>query len=160
MKITKAASIGAILSLLSIMPSAYAIKDGQTFKDWKGQCVDTGQEKFCGVTQTIFDADKKPIVNIFVRKIQGQKDPVGFIKVPLGVNLQAGVGLAVDSKEIAHIPYTVCDPAGCNALLLLNKETADKMKKGGKLQVAVMLVRQEVVLQGSLSGFTKAFEAL
>lgn len=160
MQIIKAASVGAILSLAALMPNAYAVKDGQKFNDWKGQCTTIEKQKICGITQTIFDGDKKPVVNIFIRKIKGQKDPIGFVKVPLGVNLQAGLGLAVDKKEIAQIPYTVCDPAGCNAIFPITKEIAAKMKKGSKLQVGMLLVNQEIYLQASLSGFTSALKSL
>lgn len=160
MQIIKAASVGAILSLAALMPNAYAVKDGQKFKDWTGQCSKVEKAKICGVTQTIFDKDKKPVVNLFVRKVKGQKDPIAFVKVPLGVNLQAGLGVAVDKKEIAQIPYTVCDPAGCNAIFPITKEIAAKMKKGSKIQVGMLLVTQEVIMQGSLSGFTSALGSL
>lgn len=160
MNAIKYASVGAILSLAAAMPNAYAVKNGQKFKDWKGQCETVQKQKICGVTQTIFDSDKKPVVNIFIRKVKDQKDPIAFVKVPLGVNLQAGLGLAVDKKEIAQIPYTVCDPAGCNAIFPLSKEVIGKMKKGSKLQIGMLLVNQEVIMQGSLSGFSKAVGSL
>lgn len=160
MNTMKALSMGAILSLAAVMPNAYAVKNGQKFKDWTGQCEEIDGKKVCGITQTVFDQDKKPVVNIFIRKIKEQKDPIAFVKVPLGVNLRAGLGLAVDKKEIAQVPYTVCDPAGCNALVPLNSELLSKIKKGKKMQVGMLLVNQEIVFSASLSGITKAIGAL
>lgn len=160
MKAIRFASVGAILSLVALMPNAYAVKNGQTFKDWKGQCEKVDKQQICGITQTVLDSDKKPVVNIFIRKIEGRKEPIAFVKVPLGVNLQAGLGLAVDKKEIVQVPYTVCDPAGCNAIFPLTSEIKGKMQKGSKLQVGMLLVNQEIVFQASLSGFTKAVDSL
>lgn len=156
----KKISVAAILSLAALIPNAYAVKDGQKFKDWKGQCEKFEGKKFCGVSHTIFDADKKPVVNIFIRKVKGQKAPLAFIKVPLGVNLQAGLGLAVDKKEIAQVPYTVCDPTGCNAIVPLNNDLVKKIKAGKQLQIGLLLVNKEIILGASLSGVTSALNAL
>lgn len=160
MNIMKYTSAAAILSLAVVMPNAYAVKDGQKFKDWKGQCEDVEGKKFCGITQTIFDKEKNPVVNIFVRKVEGQADPIAFFKVPLGVNLQAGLGLAVDKQEVAKAPYTFCDPAGCNTIIPLSKEVTAKMKKGKEMQVGMFLGNKEVILSASLSGVTKALGSL
>lgn len=160
MNIMKKISVAAILSLAVMIPNAYAVKDGQKFKDWEGLCEKFEGKKFCGISQTIFDADKKPVVNIFIRKVKGQKDPLAFIKVPLGVNLQAGLGLAVDQKEIAQVPYTVCDPAGCNAIIPLKSDLLKKIKAGKQLQIGLLLVNKEIILGASLSGVTNALNAL
>lgn len=159
MKMIKYASAAA-LSLAAFIPSAYAVKDGETFKAWTGKCETVDGKQFCGITQTVYDSDQKPVVNLFIRKIEGQADPIAFVKVPLGVNLQAGLGLAVDKSEIARVPYSVCDPAGCNAIFPLPDDALTSMKKGGKLQVAMFLVNQEVMVEASLSGFTKAVKSL
>ncbi len=66
----------------------------------------------------------------------------------------------VYKKEIAQVPYTVCDPAGCNAIFPLSKEITSKMQKGSTLQVGMFLVNQEVIMDASLSGFTKAIKSL
>lgn len=153
MNAIKLASVGTILSLAAFMPNAYA-------KNWEKKCDTVEKQKICGITQTIFDSDKRPVVNVFIRKVKGQKDPIVFVKVPLGVNLQAGIGLAVDKKEVTQVPYSVCDPAGCNAAFPLSSTIAAKMRKGSKLQVGMLLVNQEVVMTTSLSGFTKALKSL
>lgn len=152
--------MAAILSLAVLMPNAYAVKNGQKFKDWKGQCEKIAGKSVCGITQTVFDKDKKPVVQIFIRKVENQKDPIAFVKVPLGVNLRAGLGLAVDKKEIAQVPYTVCDPAGCNAIVPLNNQLLAKVKKGKKMQIGMLLVNQEIVFSASLSGISKAIGSL
>lgn len=149
-----------ILSLATLIPNAYALQDGETFKDWTGKCETIEGQEFCGITQTIQDEQGKPLVNIFIRKIEGQPGPLAFIKVPLGVTLQAGLGIAVDQKEIAQVPYTTCDPAGCNAIVPLDDNASSKMKAGSKLQVGMLYMGNEIVLSASLSGVTKALNAL
>lgn len=156
----KKLSTAAILTFAALMPNAYAVKNGQKFKDWTGLCEKFEGKSYCGISQTIYDSDKNPVVHIFIRKVKGQKDPLAFIKVPLGVNLQAGLGLAVDKKEIAQVPYTVCDPAGCNAIFPLKKGLLDKIKAGNQMQIGLLLVNKEIVLGASLSGVTNALNAL
>ncbi|MPV86858.1 invasion associated locus B family protein [Ostreibacterium oceani] len=159
LKLKRAFSV-AILAFACFIPNAYAVKDGDQFRDWEGKCETVEGRQFCGISHTIYDADQKPVVNLFIRKIDGQPDPIAFIKVPLGVNLQAGLGIAVDREEIAQVPYTVCDPAGCNAIVPLKSETVETMKRGKEIQIGMLLVNQEVILTGSLSGITKALGAL
>lgn len=160
MNTTKVAFIGLILSLVALIPNAYAVKNGQKFRDWTAQCDSIDGQQVCGITQTVLDQDKKPMVNIFIRKIEKQKAPIAFIKVPLGVNLRAGLALAVDEKGVAQVPYTVCDPVGCNAIIPLEDELLKKIKKGKKMQIAMLLVNEEIIFSASLSGITKAIESL
>ncbi len=161
MQFTKTAAIGAILSLAVAMPNAYAVKNGQTFKDWKAECMKVDEQEECGISQIIFDKKKTPFARIFIRKIKGQNDPIAFIKVPLGVALQAGVGFAVDKKGIGVAPYSFCDPEGCNAAFPINGEVVTKMKKGSKMQIAMAFIDpKSVEVEGSLSGFTSAFDSL
>lgn len=150
----------AILALTVLSFNAFSLDNGDKFKDWEGKCETIENKNICGISHTIFDEDKKPIVNIFIRKVDGQPSPVAFIKVPLGVNLRAGLGLAVDQAQIAQVPYTFCDPAGCNAILQLDSEKVAAMKKGKELEVGVFLVDNQVVMPASLSGISKALDAL
>ncbi len=161
MQFTKTAAIGTILSLAALMPNAYAVKSGQKFKDWQAECMKIGEKEECGISQIIFDKKKTPFARIFVRKIKGQNDPIAFVTVPLGVALQAGVGIAVDKKGIGVAPYSFCSPEGCNAAFPISSKVAAKMKKGSKIQIAMAFIDQRnVEVEGSLSGFTNAFKSL
>ncbi len=161
MQFTKTAAIGVILSLAVAIPNAYAVKNGQQFKDWKAECMKVGEKEECGISQIIFDKNKTPFARIFIRKIKGQNDPIAFIKVPFGVALQAGVGFAVDKQGIGVAPYSFCDPEGCNAAFPITSEVVAKMKKGSKIQIAMAFIDQKnLEVEGSLSGFTNAFNSL
>ena len=161
MSAIKYACVAIILSSVAIMPSAYAVKDGQKFKDWSGECRVVQKEKICGITQMIFNTEKNPVVHIFIRKEKGEKDPIAFVKIPLNVNLQAGLALAVDKEEVVKVPYTSCDIAGCNVIpFSLNKEIIMKMKKGKKLQIGWFIFDKLFIFEGSLLGFSKAINSL
>ncbi len=167
MTLSRNLSLASILTLATIIPNAYAIQDGQSFKAWKGKCASNGDKKFCSINQTVLDEKKNPVVDIFIRKTDGKKGHppyVARIKVPLGVYLPAGMGLAIDKKGIATLPYTDCDPAGCNTTVVLSKELVAKLKKGKALQIGMMLpvgnAPKEAVFSASLSGVTKALDAL
>lgn len=162
MNFVKTAKLATILSLATLIPNAYAVKNGEVFKDWKGICEKVEGKNFCGISQTIFDKKKNRVVDIVIRNVKGQKSPLAFIKVPLGVNLQPGMVLAVDGKDIAQVPYTVCDPAGCNAILRFEGDLLKKAKAGNKLQIKMlpMNANKPVVFNASLSGITNALNAL
>lgn len=160
MQLSKALYSGIILASAAFIPNAHAVKNGEKFKDWTGKCEVIEGKNFCGIYQTVFDKEKRPVVNIFIHKAEGQSVPLAFIKVPLGVNLRAGLGVAVDRKEIAQVPYTDCDPAGCNAVVLLENKLQDKIKKGDRLQIGILYHAEEIVLSASLSGISKALGSL
>ncbi len=158
-KIIKKIAKLAILSGLILAGNSFA-KDGEKYGSWESKCVKAKKKSICGITQTVFDKNKKPVLNIFIRKVKGQKSPLAFIKVPLLVNLQAGVGIAVDKKEVGRVHYSNCDPAGCNAIVSLDKKLKAAMQKGSKMQVVVFLGKKAINGNVSLSGVTKALESL
>ncbi len=161
MQFTKTAAIGAILSLAALMPNAYAVKSGQKFKDWQVECVKVGDKEECGITQIIFDKKKTPFVRFSVRKIEAQKESVAFVKVPFFVVLPVGIEFSIDKTKIGAAPYSFCDPEGCNVSFPLNDKLIAKMKKGSKIQIAMAFIDQRnVEVEGSLSGFTNAFNSL
>jgi len=161
MQKAKNLSLLIILALLLSIPNAYAIKNGEKFKDWQGQCDTVRDKQICGISQTIKDSkNDKPLANIFIRKIKEKEYPFAFIKVPLMVDLLAGLGVAVDGKQVTQVPYTLCDPAGCNTVIELKEDILTKMKKGRKLQIAMSYLHKEVVLTASLSGISKALSKL
>ncbi len=162
MEFIKTASIGAILSLAVAMPNAYAVKNGQKFKDWEGMCEKMGKQEVCGVTQTVFNADKNPMLQLLVHKEKGQKAPIMSIMVPHGTEIRAGVGISIDKKKVIGVPYVLCNPSGCRAIFPINDELLGELKKGHKMQIYTYLFGAEkpTMREASLSGFTNALNAL
>lgn len=153
--------LGAGLLASATIASA-KVSDGHNYGDWRGTCE--GDQ--CAVVQVLNNNDKQPIGRAVLRKLPQAKDtPVLILTVPLGVNLQAGLGVAVDTKEIARVPYDFCDQGGCNAAipLITTKDGKDLLAaiKGGKeLDVAVFVGQNQQGMKFSLSGVTSAINAL
>lgn len=162
MSMLKVASMGAILSFAAIMPNAYAMKNGQKFKAWTGECQTVQKQKFCAISQVVNNAKKKPMLHISVQKEKGVPDPIMVIMAPNGVELRAGIGFSIDKEKIGKFPYAVCNPVGCRSIFPITKELLAKMKKGSKMQFRMLPfgANKEVVLKASLSGFTSALNAL
>lgn len=134
-----------------------AVSQGQKFGDWEGAC----QEGQCGVFQVQSNGNNVPVGRIIIQKMaEAGNNPVMIITVPLGVNLQAGMGLAVDTKELQRLPFDFCDQGGCNVALPLQGDVLNKVKAGSKLQVAAFVGAEQQTLEFSLKGITAAINAL
>ncbi len=161
MKKTKILSLTAILSLATVIPNAYAIKDGEKFKDWTAQCKKIEKKEICTISQPSLSKDKKLQTVVVIGKINKANKLGARVITPLLVDLRSGLKLAVDGKDVAHIPYDYCDNFGCNASVLLNDNISGKLKKGSKLKVSFIdMTKGKVSYPISLSGITKAMEAL
>lgn len=152
-------------ALATSLSAAAKLKNGTLYGDWQGVCEQNPQSKKeeCGLVQ-LFSVDnegKKTVMGrVFIRNAAGQANPVGIITLPLGVNLRAGVAIAVDGKEIGRVAYDFCEPVGCNAAFPLDAKTKDAMMKGKELQVATYLANEQVTMPFSLKGMTKGLGEL
>lgn len=134
-----------------------AVTQGQKFGDWEGAC-EAGQ---CGVFQVKSNGENVPVGRIILQKMpQAGNNPVMIITVPLGVNLHAGMGIAIDTKELQRLPFDFCDPNGCNVALPLQGEVLNKVKAGSKMQVAAFVGDKQQTIEFSLKGVTAAINAL
>lgn len=134
-----------------------AVSQGQKFGDWEGVC----QQGQCGIVQVQNNSNNVPVGRIIIQKMaEAGNNPVMIVTVPLGVNLQAGLGLAVDTKELQRLPFDFCDQGGCNAAIPLQGEILNKIKAGNKLQVAAFVGAEQQTLEFSLKGITAAINAL
>lgn len=156
MNITQKLILASLLSCAATLTSA-AIKEGQAYGDWKGVC----QEKECGIIQLVNNQNNMPVGRIVLRKLpQTGNTPVMIVTVPLGVNLHAGLGMAVDNKEILKAPFDFCDPSGCNVAIPLAGDKISALQKGNKLHVAAFIGDEQQMMEFSLKGITNAIKAL
>lgn len=133
------------------------VSDGQSYGDWKGVC----QGNECAIVQVQSNAKDMPVGRIVLRKMpETGNNPVMIITVPLGVNLHAGLGIAVDGKELLRVPYDFCDQGGCNIALPLQGKELTTVKKGNKLQIAAFVGDDQQTIVFSLKGVTAAINAL
>lgn len=92
----------------------------------------------------------------------GQKIPATVeIVAPLGVILPAGLRVQIDGGQVRGTSFQLCLANGCLAQDVMNQAFIDDMKGGTTAKMIVVVPRQgEVIVNISLSGFTKSFNSL
>ncbi len=153
-------SLATILSLAATIPNANALEDGQKFKDWTGKCETVNGSQLCTISQAVTDGEGRPQAAVIIGKIDEKIGLAARVIVPLLVNLRAGLKLVVDGEQIAHAPYSYCDPIGCSVIVGLDNKLVSKFKAGSKLTVSFIDMRGETSYPVSLSGITSALNAL
>jgi invasion protein IalB len=159
-------SLGALFAVPALEAAA-APKDGEKFKDWTAKCgklTDNAKGEVCHIFQVLTDNKdtKKAILAVEIGYLPGEKEPIAQFTLPLGVLLPPGMQLRVDeSEETGRVPFTLCDPVGCKAMVRLDDKVIARFKKGTKINVLVANPEGRVAtIPISLSGFTAAFDSL
>lgn len=155
MKISKIATLAA-LSALSLAASA-KVSNGTKYGDWEGTC----QGKECGVIQIVNNEKGEPVGRVLLRKVPEAKNQVvAYVSLPLGVNLRNGLAIAVDGNQVAQSLFDFCDQGGCHAALPLPNDILAKLKAGKAMQLAAFVGDEQQTMAFSLTGATKAIDAL
>ena len=129
----------AALTTISLAASA-KLSEGKAYGDWQGTC----QGSECGAIQVVNNPQGEPVGRILLRRVPEAKNSVvAFITVPLGVNLRAGMALAV-----------------CNAAIPFEGNILDKVKKGNVLQVAAFVGDKQQTMGFSLKGVSEVIKNL
>ena len=114
------------------------------------------------------NAEGQDVLEVQLRKLSGAQGPQGTpipaamqVVTPLGVLLPAGLRIQVDSNQERAAPFQVCTPEGCLVRQPLTTEVLNEMKAGATAKLTVVAApQQEIPVNISLMGFTKAFESL
>ncbi|MCI4664807.1 MAG: invasion associated locus B family protein [Neomegalonema sp.] len=153
-------------------PGKVAVKVREKHGDWEIRCV---SDK-CVMAQTFKDANKRPVLDVTIRKLKSARKTkkgavilgVAHILTPLKVQIPEGLGLKIDDGPARSAPYVVCSQVGCLSRPPLTADLVDELKNGKKADFLTVIeiadkgkiVKRVVVTPISLTGFTKAFEAL
>jgi len=136
--------------------------------DWGVICDSEGAGS-CAMTQLGKDPQGSPAIEFVVRKVDEENAEIDGVKIaavadiitPLGVLLEFGLRLKIDSGEERGAPFRICQKHGCLVREPLSSEVIASLKRGNK---AVVTVAAEgagpIDIEISLSGFTKAFNSL
>lgn len=163
---TLATLILCVFVLGTAVQAVAAPEDEKTFKDWTVKCVEGAEgtaAKQCFMIQVVSDSKTdEPVLGAEIGYVPGQEVAVGQFTVPLGIFLPAGMQLKVDAdKEIGRVPFSVCDPVGCRAVIPLNDKVLPLLKGGTVLKVIIASPDgRKATLDVSLGGFTAAFNSL
>jgi len=131
----------------------------QSFGDWAKQCEPAGAAERCYIVQTV-EADGKPVMVVVVAYSPKRDRVAAMIDVPLEMHLPSG--LQIKAGEISKkIAFEQCLPTGCRAMLPMDDQIIEAMKKGGGFAIEGMDRRaQPVQMPLSTDGFEEAFGAL
>ncbi len=126
-------------------------------------------QKACYVSATAIDPKRKNVfISLIVLKTP-RKDKAGKVKLghmmnvraPVGVYLPTGIGLEIDGKAIARVPFIRCNPVFCESIAEARPKTLAQLKKG---KVARFIVYAApgvgLPLEFKLAGFTAALNKL
>ena len=150
------------------VPSAAAETEGTQIGDWRVICGADG-ESACAMTQLGKDPQGSPAIEFVVRKVDEEKAEIDGVKIaavadiitPLGVLLEFGLRLTIDSGEERGAPFRICQQHGCLVREPLSSDVIANLKKGNAAKVTVAAEGAGPIdIEISLNGFTKAFNSL
>lgn len=148
-----------VISLLSTgcFSAAFAQEAAiDTFGDWKIICDDGAA---CRMSQTIGQTDTSRVI-VQLRVFKGEA-PTALLTFPLGILLSTGWSYEIDGGRNTVLPFEICNTSGCHAGLRLDADLLQRLKRGNHLTITFRDAANEPVMPViSLSGFTKAYEAL
>jgi len=135
--------------------------------DWTIRCIrqENPDAEVCQMYQLLKNTDGSGVAEVSLVPLRGDEDiaSVGNIMTPLGTLLQPGLVLAVDENDPIVYPFTVCSTQGCLARFGVTNELIQQMRSGSTAIVEIVAAAspgRPIVLDVSLSGFTRAFETL
>ncbi len=138
----------------------------ESYGAWEVACAADGNN--CAMAQIGNDAGGTPILEMVVRKLEeplevGERTAIAVLDVitPLGVVLPEGLSVKIDGGREESAQFQVCTEQGCLVREPIDGDLIARFKRGNNAVVSVIAANQgEVSASISLSGFTKAFDAL
>ena len=163
--------IAALLSAAIAAPAMVMAQEPtrQQVGDWTVICAPEGRP--CVMEQIGKTSQGENALSMQVEKlpepqtVEGQRiEAVGNFLVPLGVLLQAGLRLRVDSGETAASPYFICQQNGCIVRAPLQAAIIDSFRRGARATLTFAVLNEgqprDIDITLSLSGFTRAYNTL
>jgi invasion protein IalB len=153
------------------VPAQEELQPGQAYvdeviDDWERRCLHNPDgEDPCHIYQLVLDAEGVPMADItIVRLPAGQQAAAGATVIaPLEVLLTQQLTLGVDSAAAKRYPFRFCTQVGCVAQIGFTGGEIEAFRKGNVAKMIIVPAiapDQNVELNVSLKGFTKAFESL
>ena len=123
----------------------------------KGQEANAKQVCFTGKDGRLESG--MPVVAAVVIEPEGDSKKLLRVTLPLGMQVQPGTRVIIDSGQPATGPYVICFTNGCMADYEVNAEIIGRLKKGQQLAVqAINGNGQAVSLSLPLTDFAKAYD--
>lgn len=153
----------AIVFLLNTAP-AYAVKTGDSFKDWQATCDKTseGDKGVCHIAQNLMTVDEgKQLLNIKIGYLPKKEYPIMIVTLPLGVWNPFGITLNVDNGTALKYDFETCTVQGCRVVIPVSNRFIGTMKKGRTMYVTFSNMKKvSISIPVSLRGFSKGLNRL
>ena len=135
--------------------------------DWAIRCIraENPDDEKCQMYQLLKNSDGSGVAEVSLVPLRGDEEvaAIANIMTPLGTMLRPGLVLAVDQNEPIVYPFTVCSQQGCLSRFGVTNELLEQMKSGNTAIVEIVAAvspDRPIVLDVSLSGFTRGFDTL
>lgn len=144
-------------SLLLASAAGAVTKNSQTFEGWLVECASEGEVKNCVMAQVLVNQKtKQRVASMGLRKLKGETAKLG-LQVPLGVDLSAGISLALEGTKAVKIAYRTCVQNGCVGEFELTEAWLKAFSSDGELTLTVSSLTGETVpFKIALKGFAQA----
>jgi invasion protein IalB len=133
-----------------------------TYSPWTKVCQkgpEANAKRLCFIGKDGRIESGLPIVAAVVIEPEGEPRKILRVTLPLGMALQPGTRMIVDSGQPVTAPYVLCFPTGCMADYEASNELITKMKTGQNLHVqGVNGSGQPISLALPLADFAKAYD--
>jgi invasion protein IalB len=131
------------------------------YSSWMKVCgkgKDTNNKEVCVVTKDGRLENGMPVVIAQLFEPEGLPKMLR-VTVPLGMQLQHGTRVIIDTGTPVNEPYKICFPVGCMSDYPVTDEMIDKLKKGHTLTVqAINMQGTPISLPLPLAEFAKAYD--
>jgi invasion protein IalB len=132
--------------------------------DWQVRCGTPmgAQNEQCVLMQIVTAEDRDDVgLTVIVLKTADKKARILRVIAPLGVSLQYGLGLKVDTTEKGRTGFVRCVPGGCVAEVILDDELLTLLRSGKTATFIIFQSPEEGIgVPISLNGFGDGFDAL
>ena len=132
-----------------------------TYSPWTKVCQkpEANAKRLCFIGKDGKIESGQPIVAAVVIEPEGEPRRILRVTLPLGMALQPGTRVIVDSGQPVTAPYVICFPNGCMADYEASGELIAKMKTGQNLHVQGFNGQgQSVSLALPLADFAKSYD--
>lgn len=133
-----------------------------TYSPWTKVCQkgpEANAKRLCFIGKDGKIESGQPIVAAVLIEPEGEPRKVLRVTLPLGMALQPGTRVIVDSGQPVTAPYIICFPNGCMADYEASGELITKMKTGQNLHVQGFNGQgQPISLALPLADFAKSYD--
>jgi len=148
-----------ILSVLMLVSTAGAWGQNtpKLYGDWTVLC----ENDVCRAEQHLA-APSNPRIRYSseVKFVRESGNPVMKLSFPLGVYLARGIGFKAGDQQ-RDVPFSVCLPVGCHAVVVLTEELLSAMRDQDSYSIRLYVTSAKPAeINYSLDGFAEALEQI